>query len=212
MFDWIADYVQRWAGVVEAHVLDALHWAVHAAVGVYNDVFTFVGAAWQKFYAAIGLVWRYANQYLIQAALWIIHLVTVTIPVLWVHMLAGVANAINWATTLYNRAVAFANALWLDVLQRIANVITWVTNTIWAPLKAAVEQVASDLLKWGYYAYQLVTHPDQLAVILLDALIAAAEAAFWRIAAPAGAFALKLVMANAARFAQLIETIIAGAL
>lgn len=207
MLDWIAGYVARWAGVVAAGPRNLVQWGLHAVAGVVYTVFGNVGKAWRDLLGALQWLHARADDFLLQATLWITHIVTVTIPHLAATALGYLKQALAFATQLYHLALAAVAQLEALAKRLIADAVTWVLQHVWKPLDDAVHQLAADLLKWGYYAYQLVTHPAQLAAILLDALVAAALAAFDRIAPIVGEFALRLLVHQLQRWLALAERI-----
>lgn len=212
MLNWIASYTARWSGWVAGKTIDLVHWGLHAVAGVVYAVFGNVGKAWL---AVVGAL-HWAHQQADGFAWWVVQhfdsLLRYDLP-----------RIIDWAAALVQSAEQLAArdySLLRDALavavtglrQLIAAAVQWVTVHVYDPLLALCTQLRADLLKWGYWAYQLLNDPPRLAQILLDAIVAAAEAAFWRLAGPAGQFALRLVLANARRFAQLAETILAAVL
>jgi hypothetical protein len=212
MLNWIAGYVGRWAGVVDIHVRDLVHWAIHALASVIYTVFGHVGNAWGDLLAAFKWLHSHAADYVAWTIAHLRQIILVDLPKLAATALGYLKQALAFATTVYHLALAGIARLHDLARQWVADALQFVHDHVYAPLLALARQLRTDLLKWGYYAYQLVTHPDQLAVILLDALIAAAEAAFWRIADPAGRFALRLILSQPLRFARLAETIAAAVL
>lgn len=212
MFDWIAGFVARWAGSVPAAVRDLVHWAVHALAGVVYTVFGNVGGAWHALFTAYHWVLTSGTDFV----KWVVTHLTYLIRT-WLPRIEATALA------LWHDALAFASRLYHDVLSRldqlarlarrwVDDAIAWVEVHVLDPLLADVAQLRADLLKWGYYAFQLVTHPDRLAAIVGDALISWAESQFWRIAGPLGSFVLRLLLVNARRFAQLLESIVTAVL
>jgi hypothetical protein len=212
MLSWIAGYVGRWSGQVASEVRSLVQWGLHALAGVVYTVFGNVGKAWG--WLLTSLQWMHAQADLFAG--WVVthlvQIVTVDIPRL-------ARDAVNY----YDAAIAFAGRVWSDAQaavaralqlaqQYVADALNWVRVNVYDPLFAAAKQLETDLLKWGYYAYQLLTHPATLAGLLLDYLIAAAEAAFDRIAVPAGTFALRLITSQLPRFLKLAEAILTAVL
>lgn len=207
MLDWISGYVARWSLIVAGGTRNLVQWGLHALAGVVYTVFGNVGKAWRDLLGALQWLHARADDFLLQATLWITHIVTVTIPHLAATALGYLKQALAFADHVYQLAIAAVARLEQLARQWVADAITWVLQHVWKPLDDALHQVAADLLKWGYYAYQLVTHPAQLAAILLDALVAATLAAFDRIAPIVGEFALRLVLHQIGRWLALAERI-----
>jgi hypothetical protein len=212
MLSWIDGYVFRWAAVVATPIRDCIKWAVYALAGVVYAVFGNVGAAWTLIYDGINWVWTHSGNFAVEAVAWIKQIVTVDIPAVWNRLLAYAVAFDNLISQIWDKAVAAIADAYRRALQAVNDAISWVITHVYDPLKAYADQIYNDLLKWGYAAWQLLNDPGKLAGILLGALIAAAESAFWSIAAPVGKFALSIVLGNATKFASLLETILTAVL
>lgn len=212
MLEWIAGYVARWAGLVADSTIDLVHWIAHAIAGVVYDVFVHVGRAWEQVLAALEEIDTAAG--LFGRWVWVrLRQITLTdIPQLWRAIVAGLRAAIDLEYHLYDKSSALATRYYLAALEAVADAEQWALRTIFEPLADAAQLLRADLLKWGYVAWFYVTHPDRLAPVLLDALIAALESSFWRVAGPAGRFVLALLLHNARRLALLLEAIVTAAL
>jgi hypothetical protein len=212
MLNWISGYVGRWAGRVEAAILDVLHWGLHAVAGVMYAVFANVGKAWARI---AGAAWRIETAvhdfaYAIWVQIWriirhdipqLLHWAAAQLNVLWRlawHLYAVAARDISIA---YHAAVNYTYGLY-----------KWVLAHVWAPLVAAVAIVRRDLVAWGYTAWWWITHPAQLADRLLDYLVASLERNSWRVAGTLGTFASHLIFRNIRRLAALAEDVIAAIL
>jgi hypothetical protein len=82
----------------------------------------------------------------------------------WVSGLYGelkgdILGIIRWITQQLNNVVNWA----LAQLNRLEK---WVLDNIWNPLYNAVRGAVDWITKYGYWAYYMVTHPDQLALIV----------------------------------------------
>lgn len=212
MLTWIAGYVGRWAGVVPNAVRDLVHWGLHALAGVVYTVFGRVGGAWLQLLAALKAVHAAADDFMASVYGHLRQLVLVDLPKLAADALAYYRAGLAFARQLYDSALR-AVQLARDYAAALTDsALAWTRQHVLAPLSDLITQLRADLLKWGYTAWYYVTHPDKLAPILLDALVDAAEGSFWRLAGPVGQFALRVVVANAGRFAQLAESIITAVL
>lgn len=212
MLNWIAGFVDRWRDRIGQDLRDLVHWTVHALAGVVYTVFGNVGRGWRHLWLAFEWLGRQATGFIAETYGWIRQIITTDLPWLWHILLSDIKGVLALIDRVYRTVAAAILAAVRYAESLVRGAIRWTVDHVWAPLKAYADAIYRDLLKWGYAAYQLVTHPDRLAVILLDAMIAAAEAAFWRIAGPAGRFALGLVLHNARRFALLLESIVAAVL
>lgn len=212
MLDWLTGWFTNFASTVGDPIVGMVHWAVHALASVVLSVFRNVLKAWDDFTGAIdGLgdsIWHFVNR--VWHALW--WLITKEVPRIWrwlaqesARVWKGIRYAWATAVRLFNDAIGFAERI-------VDDVIGWVQRDVWKPLRDLADLLWRDLLKWGWTAWWWITHPADLAKMLLAYLIKAAEDAFWSVATPAGTFALRLVLANARRFAILIEDIVRAVL
>lgn len=212
MLDWIAGYVARWTGQVEQSTRDLVHWGLHALAGVVYAVFGNVGKAWSDVLTALKWAHREADSFAGYVVGHLAAIVTVDIPRLWSYATAAVKALEQLALRYYHAALAAVQVAEHLAAAAVKSALVWVAAHVYDPLLARAKQLEADLLRWGYYAYQLVTHPDKLAAILLGSLIAFAEASFWRIAAPAGRFALRLIVAQLPAVLRLAEAVVTAVL
>jgi hypothetical protein len=212
MLDWLKGYVARWAGVVDSATRDLVHWAVHALAGVVYAVFGNVGRAWHDLFTAYHWVRSTAADLVGWIVTHLTYIVKHDLPLLAHSILSYWRDALNFATSLYHAALRAVESLAKVARRWVDDAIGWVITHVYDPLLADARQLRSDLLKWGYTAWQIVTHPDRLAAIVGDALISWTEQQFWRIAGPVGTFALRIVVANLRKFVALAETIITAVL
>lgn len=212
MFDWIAGLIGRYSRTIAGDIRDMVGVVVHGLAGVVYTVFGNVGLAWTNVHAEIDNLWGWGAQF-VDNAYWVVYrVIHVDVPVLWNYALSGFRQAEATVEHFYSLAVSGARTLFDDAVGQIQAVIRWAITNIFDPLKAYADQIYNDLLKWGYTAYQYITHPALLAALLLGPLIGAAEAAFFTIAGPVGRFILGILLHQAQRFAQLLEDIVTGVL
>lgn len=212
MLSWIGAFVGRWAAVVPQDVRDVIHWTAHALASVVYTVFGNVGKAWHDLLGALQWMHARADEFVSYVVGRIAWLVTVEVPRLAATALGYLRTALAFAAHIWSLAQAGLARLEGLARQWVKDALSWVAVHVWQPLDARLRQVAADLIKWGFYAYQLVTHPDQLAAILLGALIAAAESTFFRIAGPLGTFTLRLIMSALPRLLALAESVVTAVL
>lgn len=208
MFDWIAGFLGFWASVVAQPIRDMVNQALHAVAGFLLGIIHDVQNAFSFWIGIIKWLITQVENIARDIGNWINYLFHTILP--WIY--GRLEAAFNYAVELWRDAISYA-ARGLAALEHLAwswiqYVLKWAYDNIWLPLIKYADAIWRDLLKWGYTAWWWITHPTELATVLLDYLIAAAEAAFWRIAAPVGTFALRLVVANLRRFVGLLETII----
>lgn len=212
MLDWIAGFVARWTPVVSNGVRDLVHWGLHALASVVYFVFGAVGKAWNDVVTAIAAAYDQAKRFVTTVGTALEFLIRVYVPRVLAQAEAWWHDALSTAHALAALILADLKADIADITAFINDVRQFAITHILVPLTAAIEAIKADIVKYAVFAYNLVTHPDQLAAILIRAMITAAEDIFWDIAEPAGEFALRVVTKNLARWLHLIETIIAAVL
>lgn len=88
----------------------------------------------------------------------------------------------------------------------------WLLLLVVAPILWTLKTIGEQMIKWAFFAYQLLTAPLKLANILFWALISVLEANFWEVAAKFGEYVARLVWANMPKTLQIIEQIITDTL
>jgi hypothetical protein len=208
MLSWLDSFFSRVRGAIGSAVSDAIHYAVHALAAVVFAVFGLVGRAWS---ALVGAVRSFHAQ-LDRFAQEIINFATYVVKVLVPGVVAWVKTEITRLETALAQA-AHDLATWVnDLIGRIAaaaaDVIQWVLANVWAPVQAAIGLLTANLEKWGYTAWYYITHPDQLAELLINSIVTSLETHSWDIAKRLGQFTLALIAQNIPRLLQLIEDIL----
>lgn len=208
MLNWLDRFFGRVRSTIGAGVSDAIHYAVHALAAVVFSVFGLVGKAWSALVGAYKRFLAAVDQFGKEVIAFATYIIKVAIPrvIAWAESeLAKLSAAIA--------AAAADLARWVtEILKRIAaavtSVIAWVTTNVLDPLLAAVKLLRADLEKWGYTAWYYITHPDKLAALLLDSIVAALEDRAWDIGKRLGGFLLSLIASNLPKLLQLIEDIL----
>ncbi len=212
MLDWIAGYVGRWSGEVVDATRSLVQWGLHALASVVYTVFGNVGKAWGNIIDTIADLYTEARNFATEVAhtlYWIVHLYVLPLVN---RLTADFHTALTFAESVLKYARLAIDAVNHALAAGLQDVRTWADRNIFAPLTAAIKTVEANLIKWGLFAYDLLTHPEKLAPLLIRALITAAEDIFWDIAAPIGEFAFRIVVKDLNRWLKLAETIIAAVL
>jgi len=210
IFSWIDKYIDFYSSLVGAAIRNAIRWAVHGLAGIVHTLFVHVAGAELRIFDGANWILRHTAGFANSVVAWIRQIVTVDIPALWHYAISNVRQLLRDISAAANWLLGKIETLARVARRWVDDAVSWIVTHVYDPLKAYADTIWRDLLKWGYFAWKLLNDPPRLAAILLNALIAAAEAAFWTIAPPAGRFALGLVLHNARRFAQLLETILAA--
>lgn len=212
MLDWLAGFVARWTPVVAGPILDVVHWVGHAIASVVYTVFGAVGKAWTGVQDAWGWVDKGISYFVTWVYYRLDRIITKDIPDLWSSLIARAKQLAADAARLFDSAVAEARKLFDSAIAAIADLARWVNVHVLEPLTDLVTQLRADLIKWGYFAYQLLTDLPKLAGLLIRPIVAAAEAAFDDIAAPVGDFAVRLIVKQLPKLLKLAETILTAVL
>lgn len=210
MLNWIAGFVDRWTPVVSTAIRDLVHWAIHALAGVVYTVFGHVGAAWREVYDSLTWHLRWAVAFVHSVVSHLDTIITKDIPFLWKYFLAQVVHIGHLIVAALNQALAFADSLYHKAVNAIDALNRWVNTHVLLPLSALIAGLRRDLLKWGFFAYQLLNDPGKLAAILARFIVAAILAIFWTVAGPVGEFIAGIILKQLPRFVKLVETILAA--
>lgn len=212
MLSWLDRYWDHVRGYVPNEVANAVHWAEHALAGLVLNIFGLVSGAWNSFWNSAAVLYRGIND--LGAAVYHFgaYILRTVIP-----------SVIRWAAAQLARLSAALAALgryvdhWIGVIlaaiaRAYRDIERWAIANIYAPLRAYADRIWNDLLKWGYTAFWWITHPADLAELLIFPLAASLEKHAWDLAAGLGKFTLALVVRNTRRLALLAEEIIAAVL
>lgn len=123
---------------------NALNWLDSVINRYVNDIWRAITAAWNL------LQW----------------VVTVGIPRLAKWAENEIAKAYNYAVGLYHWAVSELQRLEKWALGELDKFYQWVLRNIWDPLWNGLQRIVRWVEHEGAYVYYLLTHPDQLAILL----------------------------------------------
>lgn len=130
---------------------------------------------------------------------------------------------IAWVGNLWNQLYSYAKGILAWASQWVARIYSdftgwirqlenWVIQDIWSPLYNFI----SGALRWiqteGAWAFYLVTHPDQLALILGRYILAAWMNLGRRYAGPLGRWMIHTMLSMSGEVAGILEDFIAGIL
>lgn len=208
MLNWLDNLFHRARGVIGGAVSDAIHWAVRGLAAVVFAVFGAVKKAWAVTAGAMADLHKALDVFGASVVRWAAWLWRVEIPRIlrWAqHELARLAADL---ARLRDWAIVQLARLTLWVTHQITAVYQWVLRDVYDPLSRAIARTYQDLLKWGYYSYQYITHPERLAELLIMPLVVTFEKYAWQIARQLGTFTLALITANLPKVLALAEDII----
>ena len=123
---------------------DALNWLENHINQYIKDIEQAISAAWN-------------------AVQWVI---TTGIPqaVKWLEN--EIAKAYNYAVGLYHWALSELQRLENWALGELNKLVQWILHNVWDPLWNGIQRAINWIEKEGAYAYYLLTHPDQLALLI----------------------------------------------
>lgn len=172
MFGWLSNLFSNPVSDIKA----AWHWITGAITAVYsyfsnlidqlNNALNWLDSVINRYvtdiYNAIQTAWN--------AVQWVIH---IGIPnvVSWAEN--ELAKARNYAVGLYNWAVSELGRLENWALSQLDKLANWVLQNIWDPLWNWIQSAIRWIENEGAYAYFLLTHPDQLAILLAKYILSA---------------------------------------
>lgn len=208
MLNWLDNFFHRVTGTIGSGVSAAVHWALHGLASVVFAVFANVKKAWAVTLGAMAALHRALDLFGAAVVTWMHWLWKVEIPRIlrWAAkelalLAADLAKLRDWAVSELHKLTAWITA-------ELHAVYQWVIRDVLTPLTNTIKTVYQDLIKWGYYAYEYITHPDKLAELLIMPIVSKLEKYAWVIAKQLGTFILALISANIGKIAQLAEDII----
>lgn len=212
MWQWLAN-VTGW-GILNIGG-DVTRWVrdlIHGVFGWLTSAFGHVGDAWHDIFGSASAIWLSVE-----------HFGLANLAVLWHIINKQIPRVFEWAFNHFKQLLDFANRIWRDlnlwvkqliarIEQAVANALKWVRDHVWVPLKAFID----GILKWihdrGEVLWFYITHPDKLASLIFDALIALLERTAWDVGGKLGKFFLALIIHNLRHFVSLIEDILMAVL
>lgn len=142
-------------------------------------------------------VLNYANQLYNDVTSWVSRIVN--------DIYNDIGSSVKWLTDWVNRVVSFFTS-WIN------SVTNWVISNIWNPLYNLI----SGALQWigneGAWVYYLITHPDQLSLILARYLLGTWVSLGKKYAGIAARWMVHGMMDAAGDIAGILEDFIAGIL
>lgn len=206
----------KWLGTVFGWALTAvggpdisvLHDVVHGVWGWISRVFGHVGKAWHNMFNAGGWI-----------HLALAHFGLESLAAVWDIIFIRIPRVVSWAWNHLQRLWVFATRIAdnlkraiIDLILRIAvavhNAIRWVRDHVWVPLKALIDTALKWIRTAGELVFYYITHPDKLAALIFDSLIALLEREAWNIGDKLGKFFLALIVHNLRHFVNLLEDIL----
>ncbi len=212
MWGWLGK-VFSWAnGVIGGDIVGFIHDLIHGVWGWLSTLFGNVGKAWHEMFNAGG--W-------IHAALG--HFGLESLATVWDIIFKRIPAILRWAwkhiQILWHFATRIALRLEHDVISLVArialavhNALAWVMTHVFIPLKRDILAAWHWITTHGELVFYYITHPDKLAALIFESLLALLEREAWNIGNRLGKFFLSLIIHNVRHFLNLMEDIITAVL
>lgn len=156
------------------------HWGVSSVTDVWNKfisvisaVYSYISSIDSAIWSEFTSLWHSFTTYLSAVETWTSSLYNAVFA--WAEN--ALSNTINWASkeisslgrdisSVVSWASSLINAIRAWVSSLISDLESWVIHNIYDPLLRSVTDALGWIVKEGYYAYNLLTHPDLLAKLL----------------------------------------------
>lgn len=124
---------------------------------------------------------------------------------LWNQLYGYAQGIVTWAARLINNVIGYFTG-WITSLEN------WVLRDIWDPLWNFISGAIRWIQTEGAWVFYLLTHPDQLALILGRYILAAWMNLGRRYAGPLGRWMIHTMLSMSGEVAGILEDFIAGIL
>lgn len=165
MFGWLKKALNWGIGGIE----DLWNKAVSLVMAVYSYVDSWINSLLND----INSIYQWASGFIGSVEQWVMGLynslagwvskiygdVERWVSSLWSQLWNDIQGAIRWVTQQLNNLLGWAEAQ----LNRLVN---WVIQNIWNPLLNGINGAINWITKYGYWAYYMVTHPEELAKLV----------------------------------------------
>ncbi len=165
MFGWLTNLFSNPVTDIKA----AWKWLTGAITAVYSFFNGLIDQLWKSLSWLDSVINRYVSDIYkaIQAAWnavqWVI---TVGIPRLAKWAENEIAKAYNYAVGIYHWALSELGRLEKWALSQLNKLVDWILRNIWDPLWNSLQRLIRWVEREGAYVYYLLTHPDQLALLI----------------------------------------------
>lgn len=212
MLDWLKKNFTSWANVVSDQIRQFVYNQVYAVMSFLGTIVNHVSDAWHQMYTWANGLFSGISAFATSVYAYFYRIIRVTLPgiIRWADKAVKALTAWVWG-----HIVTLTNAIWAlrgYLLNLIDGVLAWVKHSIYDPLMSEVTSLWSSLKKWGYTAWWYITHPQDLADLLLTYILISVQKSVWLVARTMGEFFFRLFMQNVPRSVDLIEKIISDVL
>jgi hypothetical protein len=201
IFDWATNAV---GGTVVPWIRDL----IHGVWGWLSTLFGHVGNAWHDMFRAGKWIHLALAHFGLEALATVWDIIFKRLPKIVTWAWDHIQNLWHFATHIYRLLLKWVENLIHRIEVAIHDAIMWVTIHIWRPLKADFLNAWHWITHEGARVFYYITHPDKLAELVFDSLLALLERESWAVSAKLGKFFLALIHHNLKRFVLLIEDIL----
>lgn len=212
MWSWLRRMYDSVAGRIDNTVRGWINDLLNGIYGYIHAIFNDVSAVWRDLSSWTANFWSQLDRVFYWIYVKIFWLIRHAVPLI-----------INEYRTLYGKAVTFAQQIFTWAQQSVAwlthyaeklthDAINWVIDHVWNPLYHVVTTAWNWIYGRGETLWHYITHPDLLAVLLFDALIAVFEREAFAVADRLGKFLIALIVKNLRQVAMLVEDILSAIL
>lgn len=212
MFGWLYNRLLSKAGKIPAKLAGELYAPLHVIYSLVHTVFVHVGDAWGDAWHAMWTWTHYLGEGLTWAVRFAQRLVTVDLPVLFRAASEAIGKALSTAQGLIGSLRRWAESQIAAVVHTVAGVIPWVQVHLINPILARLTTAEHRITAWAFTAWRYITHPADLAELLLGPLLDLAERTWPTLARRFGAFAAAIVLHQMTTLAAVVEGIITDVL
>lgn len=212
MLNWVEHWFKSGASFITRKALDWIHVALHAIAGVIETVFSGVTHAWLDLQHATWWIFnevRYGARLFYHFVWWVTNK---GIPDLFAYayklgkaLWHGIDEAYKWASGEIHKAIKYA--------ERYANDIwSWGYSHFIKPIERSIYEAWQWINHDGAYIWHVITHPADLADIVLAAMAGAFMRASDKVLSAIGMAVLHTVLKQMPRMLHIIEDIFASIL
>lgn len=211
MFGWLRSLWNWTIGGIDdlwnkfVSIIQAVYSYVDAWINQLVNDFSFL---WNTFTGWINTLERWVGEietFILNYAYTLYNDVTSWVGRIWNDLWNYIDNGLKWLSSWVDNVVGYFTS-WID---RLTN---WVISNIWNPLYNAI----SGALRWigheGAWVFYIITHPDQLALLLARYLLGAWVSLGRRYAGAFARWVIHGMIAAAGDVAGILEDFIAGIL
>lgn len=208
MFGWIESVIDSFANSVSDAIRAFVKFVIRGFYGYLHGLFSLAWDAWSFYWQMANILARGMSALANGLYSFGYRVIHGWIPWLIDQITGFYHAAINFGESILQSLSHYISDVLNWAQQAINDVIRWVTDNVYNPLAHFISTALDWISKEGNTLWYYLTHPDKLAELLFDYLIALLESLAWDVGARLGKFFLSLVVRNIVQFATLIENVI----